>query len=93
MIGEYFKHFVELMFGLGMFVNAALFIPQAIKIYKTKNANGLSIITFLGFNLTQLFIILHGYIHDDYALMFGYALALFTSGVVTLLIFLYKESN
>ena len=91
MISEYFKYFVELMFSVTMFMNAMLFVPQAVKIYKTKDVSGLSIITFLGFNIFQIFTILHAYIHADYALMFGFMLALFTSGIVTFLIFSYKR--
>jgi MtN3 and saliva related transmembrane protein len=87
---EYFRYIVELMFGLGMFINAMLFVPQAIKVYRTQNAKSLSKIMFLGFNAIQIFTILHGYINGDYALMFGSILTFFTSGIITFLIFLYK---
>lgn len=93
MITEYIKCFIELMFGLSMFINSILFIPQAIKIYKTKNASGLSCTTFAGFNIIQIFTILHGYIRNDYTLMVGIALSLFTSGIVTFLIFFYKNKR
>lgn len=73
-----------------MFVNAMLFLPQAIKIYKTKNVQGLSWITFFGFNLIQIFTILHACIHSDYALMFGFMLSFVTCGIVAFLIFFYK---
>lgn len=88
-MSAYVEHFIELMFGLSMFTNAMLFIPQAIKIYKTKSTQGLSKITFLGFNAIQVFTMLHGYINNDYALVFGFILSLITSGVVTFLIFYY----
>lgn len=87
---EYTKYFIELMFGASMIVNAMLFIPQAVKIYKTKNVTGLSFATFLGFNVIQIFTILHAYIHDDYTLMLGFTLALVASGTVTFLIHFYK---
>lgn len=88
-MSAYVEHFIELMFGLSMFTNAMLFIPQAIKIYKTKSTHGLSKITFLGFNAIQVFTMLHGYINNDYALVFGFIFSLITSGVVTFLIFYY----
>jgi MtN3 and saliva related transmembrane protein len=75
---EYFKYLIELMFGLSLFANAMLFIPQAVKIYKTKNTRGLSKITFFGFNVMQIFTILHAYIHED---------------IVTFLIFSYNERS
>lgn len=87
---EYAERFVELMFALSMFINAALFVPQAVKIYRTKDVSGLSSATFIGFNIIQIFTILHGYIYEDYMLMFGFTLALVTSGIVTVLIFTYK---
>jgi MtN3 and saliva related transmembrane protein len=90
MVVEYFKYFIEITFALSMFINAMLFVPQAIKIYKTKDVKGISKITFLGFNVIQIFTILHAYINHDYILMFGFALALLTSGIVTFLIFSYK---
>ncbi|MDR2617190.1 MAG: hypothetical protein LBC22_05280 [Endomicrobium sp.] len=51
---------------MAMFINAALFLPQVIKLYKTKSTKGLSLITFIGFNIIQLSSILHGYIRKDY---------------------------
>ena len=88
---EIFEHFIEVMFALSMFVNAILFFLQAVKIYKTKSAAGLSLITFSGFNIIQVFTILHAYIHRDYVLIFGFTLSLFISGIVTLLIFSYRN--
>jgi MtN3 and saliva related transmembrane protein len=60
---EYTKLFVEFCFGLSMFVNAILFVPQIFRLFKTKNPVGLSLTTFVGFNTIQIFSILHGYIH------------------------------
>ncbi|MDR1982857.1 MAG: hypothetical protein LBQ08_03620 [Holosporaceae bacterium] len=87
----WFAEFTEIVFGISMFFNAALFIPQAIKIYRTKTTKGLSPATFIGFNIIQIFTILHGYIHQDYLLMFGFILSLVSCGIVTFLIFLYRE--
>ncbi len=93
MITEYIKCVIELMFGLSMFINAILFIPQAVKIYKTKNTSGLSCTTFAGFNVIQMFTIMHGYIRNDYVLVVGNALSLFTSGIITFLIFFCKNKR
>jgi MtN3 and saliva related transmembrane protein len=85
------RQFIEVMFGLGLFFNAALFIPQAIKIFKSKNVAGVSLITFAGFNLMQFFTILHAYLNNDYLLLFGFLLSFIFCGVVTILIFMYKK--
>ncbi|MDR2436907.1 MAG: hypothetical protein LBD17_02375 [Endomicrobium sp.] len=87
---EYLKYFVEVCFGLGMIANAVLYFPQVVKLFKTKNVKGISLITFVGFNIIQLFSLLHGYIHKDYIFMFGMLLSLILCGTITFLIILYK---
>ncbi len=42
------KGIVTFFFGLGFVFNASLFIPQAIKIVKSKSARDVSLITFAG---------------------------------------------
>lgn len=74
---------IEAMFGIGMFVNAALFIPQAIKVYRHNDAGSLSLITFAGFNLIQLSMVLHGYIHRDWILVIGMGISFVTCACVT----------
>jgi MtN3 and saliva related transmembrane protein len=90
---EYVKYFIDLIFGFAMFLNAVLFIPQFIKLYKTKDSSSLSLITFAGFNFIQIATVLHGYLYKDYILMYGYILTLFIAGNVTLLILLYRKNN
>ncbi|MDR2268425.1 MAG: hypothetical protein LBD81_03180 [Holosporaceae bacterium] len=91
MFYEYFTWFVEVAFGLCLFANALLFVPQALKIYKTKSAKNLSLATFAGFNVIQVITALHGYIFKDLVLMYGSMLVLVSCGTVTLLIVLYKK--
>ncbi|GHU19948.1 hypothetical protein FACS189472_10480 [Alphaproteobacteria bacterium] len=86
----YIEYLIEAVFGFGMFINAVLFIPQAIKIYNTKSADGVSLATFAGFCVIQFFTVLHGYIHQDHILMFGNALSLICCATVTFLIIIYK---
>lgn len=77
-------HLVEIFFSISMFVNAALFIPQAIKIFRHKTAAELSLTTFAGFNLIQLSMVLHGYIHQDWFLVLGMGLSFLSCLSVTL---------
>jgi MtN3 and saliva related transmembrane protein len=53
----------------------------------------ISLITFVGFILTQLAAILYGYFHKDYILMVGYMLAILTCGAVTALAFKYRNKQ
>ncbi|GHT95843.1 hypothetical protein FACS1894122_13720 [Alphaproteobacteria bacterium] len=89
----YIEYFIEAVFGFGMFINAVLFLPQAVKIYKTKNTDGISLATFAGFCVIQFFTVLHGYIHQDHILMFGSVLGLIFCAIVTFLIIIYKNSR
>lgn len=81
---------VEIAFALSLFINAALFVPQAIKLWRTKNSEGVSLLTFGGFNLIQIPAILHGYFVKDYILAVGFAVSFITCGAVTALLLFYK---
>ena len=81
---------IQVIFSLAMFVNAVLFIPQAVKLLKTKTADNVSFITFMGFNLIQLAIVAHGLMVKDYLLVAGMSLTFVTCGSVTFLILFYN---
>lgn len=85
--------FVESVFGLCLLFNAFVFIPQAMKVYKTKDVRGLSLITFIGFNIVQFFTILHGIINRDFVLVCGNVLAFVTCGIVTFFIVKYHKKS
>ena len=82
---------IQIIFEFGLFINAVLFVPQIIKIIKEKTAKGISFITFFGFWLIIVFVMLHAYIIKDYLLLFGYSFSLITCGLVVLLILIYKN--
>jgi MtN3 and saliva related transmembrane protein len=92
MIGPWFNWLVAIIFSLGLFFNAALFVPQAVTLYRAKKSQGLSLFTFAGFNVMQFFTALHGYLVKDYLLMTGFLLSFLTCGVVTFFIFRYKNN-
>ena len=87
---DWIKIAIESIFAIGLFVNAALFIPQAIRLIREKDAQELSLTTFLGFNVIQLFTIFHGILFKDWILIIGTSLSLITNGVVTYLIIDYR---
>ena len=80
---------IEFIFGISLFVNALLFIPQAYKLYQKKDSRELSFITFIGFNIVQLFAVLNGIIHNDYVSIIGWSFSLITCGMITFLILFY----
>lgn len=86
----WFQYFIDTVFGIGLFINSMLFIPQAIRIWRQGEAKDLSMTTFIGFWLTQITAIIYGYLHHDYILMFGYILAAITCGFVTAQIIIYR---
>lgn len=82
---------VAFIFGLGMIFNAALFVPQAIHLWRTKTSQGVSILSFAGFNTLQAIGALHGYFQHDVPLMIGMLASLITCGSVTLLAARYSR--
>ncbi len=90
---ELFKGIIEWVFGTALLLNAMLFIPQAVKIFKSKSAQGVSFITFLGFLLIQLVILFHGLIHHNFILTIGYLLSIITCSTVVLLLLYYRNSG
>lgn len=83
---------VNIIFSLGLLFNVFLFIPQALRIWRTKSAKGVSLFTFIGFNIMQVFTVLHGYFAEDYILMTGFLLSFVTCGMVTYLALKYRNA-
>ena len=82
--------FIEIFFSIGLFINALLFLPQIIKLYKQKNSQDISLLTFLGFSIIQFFTAYHGYIVKDYKLMYGFILSFALCSIVNILIIYYR---
>jgi MtN3 and saliva related transmembrane protein len=83
------KQLVAWLFGAGMVANALLFIPQALAIWRKKTAEGVSVLTFAGFNAMQLIAVLHSYFQGDWYLGVGMAVSFITCGSVTVLAMIY----
>lgn len=84
------KEIIAYLFGAGLLVNAGLFVPQAIKIFKTKSARGVSLLTFAGFNVLQFIGILHGVLQGDPYLLVGMVASFLCCGAVTALAIIYR---
>jgi len=85
------KDIVAWLFGLGMGLNALLFVPQALSIWRTGRTEGVSLVTFGGFNALQALGVLHGVLQRDWSLTAGMAVSLVTCGSVTLLTLVYRR--
>ena len=84
------REFVAWLFGVGLIGNAMLFVPQAIAVWKKKSDEGISLITFAGFNILQLIGVVHGVYEGDPALIWGLGASFLTCGAVTGLTLYYR---
>ena len=84
------KDFFDWAFGLGLIGNAALFVPQAIALWRKKSAEGTSLVTFAGFNVLQAVSIVHGLYWHDKAMIIGMGASFLTCGAVTALTIFYR---
>jgi len=84
------KQFVAVVFGLGLVCNALLFVPQVLALWRKKNSEGVSLLTFGGFSVLQAIAIVHGFYQHDLSLILGMAASLITCGTVTFLTIYYR---
>jgi MtN3 and saliva related transmembrane protein len=84
------KETVALIFGLALLGNAALFVPQAIAVWRKKSDEGVSLITFGGFCILQVIGVVHGFYQHDQSLIVGLGASFLTCGTVTLLTIVYR---
>lgn len=81
---------IEFGFSISLLVNALLFLPQIKSLLKFKSTKGISLTTFVGFNIIQFFTLLHGLLTKDYLLAAGYLLSIITCGTVSFLVIYYR---
>lgn len=84
------KQLVGVVFGLGLFCNALLFVPQVIAVWRKKTDEGISLTTFGGFSVLQAIGIVHGFYQHDLSLILGMAASLLSCGTVALLTLFYR---
>jgi len=85
------KDIVAIAFGLGLLANAALFVPQAVRIFRSKHAKDVSLVTFAGFNLLQVIGICHGALQRDPSLLIGMTASFLACGAVTAGALVYRH--
>src|ERR1035437_1290548 len=87
------KEIVAVVFGFALMGNAALFVPQALAVWRKKSGEGVSLVTFAGFNLLQAIAIVHGFYQHDLSLILGMVASLITCGAVTFLTLFYRSGR
>jgi len=87
------KQIVAIIFGVGLLGNAALFVPQALALWKKKSAEGVSLVTFGGFNVLQAIGVVHGVYQQDNSLIIGLGASFLTCGTVTALTLYYRTAS
>ena len=85
------KEYVAWLFAAGLVVNALLFIPQIIRIFKTKSAKSVSRVTFTGFCFFQIVSVFHGYYQGDTYLMWGMLVSFGFCLPLTILAYVYRK--
>ena len=84
------KQIVALIFGLGLFGNALLFVPQVFAVWRKKSDEGISLVTFGGFCILQVVGVIHGYYQQDLSLILGLGASFLTCGTATALTIFYR---
>ncbi len=84
------KEIVAVIFGLALLGNAALFVPQAVAVWRKKSDEGISLVTFGGFCILQIIGVIHGVYQHDNSLIVGLGASFLTCGTVTLLTIAYR---
>jgi len=85
------KTIVDVSVDLALFINALLMLPLIVKILQVKNSNDFSLITYGGFNLFQLAMILHGFFVHDLVLILGMSFCFILNSLTVILIILYRQ--
>ncbi|HLX54634.1 MAG TPA: PQ-loop domain-containing transporter [Aquella sp.] len=85
-----FINIIEFIVGIGVFINAILFIPQIVKLIKWKSAESISLLTFIGFDIINMLLVIHGLIRHDNILFFGYMLSVVANSFIVTLIIKYR---
>ncbi|MGA2207920.1 MAG: hypothetical protein ABSG10_14425 [Terracidiphilus sp.] len=70
--------------------NAALFVPQAIAVWRKNSDEGVSLATFGGLCILQVIGVVHGIYEHDNSLIVGLGASFLTCGTVTLLTIVYR---
>ena len=89
----FFKTVLEFLFGLGILINTAVYIPQAINLIRAKHAREISLLTFSAFNIFLAIQLIYAYLNHDVHFFLGTLLIFCSSMFVTILIIYFRVKN
>ncbi len=81
---------VDMVVASALFINAALFLPQIIRIYRVREANAISIGMLVGMVIVSACGTLHGHFHHQHLVLLGYLLVFFMSLAVLAMTAYYR---
>ena len=87
------KEISEFILGISLFLNACLFVPQTWRLYKTKDAEGISLLTFGGFIFIDIAAMVNGILFVNWAMIVGYALSTITCTSVVIAAMYYRAKH
>jgi MtN3 and saliva related transmembrane protein len=91
MHAPFFKIVMEGQYGIGLLVNAMLYVPQILRLVKERASNELSYVMFCGFLCLTLSQVLYGFFRHDWIMAWGNMSTFITCGTVVCLIFIYRK--
>ncbi|MCW5590299.1 MAG: hypothetical protein KIT27_11640 [Legionellales bacterium] len=87
------KTIIDILFGLGLFINALLFVPQLLRIVRVKSGHDISLLTFAGFFILNLISSIYGYYHSDWIMVIGYAVSALMCVLIVLATLIYRRGG
>ena len=90
---SFFKTILEFLFGIGVLINTAVYIPQAIRLIRAKHAREISLLTFSAFNIFLAIQLVYAYLNHDIHFFLGSLLIFCSSITVTGLIIYFRIKN
>lgn len=87
----YFREAITYAFGMALFINAMLFIPQIIRVYAQRCSKSVSMLTFVGFLAVNLLAVAYGVVRQDYLLIFGYSISTILNLILIVFIIIYRR--
>lgn len=87
------KTIIDILFGLGLFINALLFVPQLLRIVRVKSGHDISLLTFAGFFILNLISSIYGYYHSDWIMVIGYAVSALMCVLIVLATLIYRSGE
>ncbi len=82
--------FITLIGLIAAFGTTFSFLPQAIKIIKTKNTEGISLSMYLMFTVGVFLWLIYGYMKGDMPVMIANGITLILAGIILFLKMKYK---